>query len=387
MPDQPNLAQPPTFPDTADIPPAPQEASEPINIPPIITSSNTPKKRSEKLIATILGIFLLVGAIGAGVVLVGQKQDIREKAVGQCPVINGCVADHEESECNDSGEMCTVYIGEPGYESNSTVCSVAGTQCGTSGYYCMIFGSCHACIKYTTCYWKATNCVADVSCGTPTYTPTPEPTPQPENCGRCSNLPESQGCWVTWTDLNGGCDSDFYNNRYEKCPDSRCTGTPTPTPTGTLRVCNASCQADEQCSTGYCTNAGVCRNPSCPSDTDCICTGTPTPTPTPTPRVTPTPTPGSAMCMAVKAYDTNWNLLTGVQLSALSAGSVIRFTISGIPADQIDKARFTINGVLGPETINKKPGTNEYYVEYTIPAGVYSFTITAQIHHLTLGWF
>ena len=93
------------------------------------------------------------------------------------------------------------------------------------------------------------------------------------------------------------------------------------------------------------------------------------------------------MCTAVKAYDTNWNLLTGVQLSNLSAGSVVRFTISGTPADQIDKARFTINGVLKPETTNKKPGTNEYYFEYTIPAGVSSFTVTAQIHHLTLGWF
>ena len=355
MPDQPNLAQPPTFPDTPDIPPmpvtdTPQTPTPPPtpsddvpDIPPMIIDSSSPKKKSGRIIATILGILLLVGAIGAGVVLVGQKQDIREKATGQCPVINGCVADHEESECNDSGEMCTVYIGEPGYESNSTVCSVAGTQCGTSGYYCMIFGSCHACIKYTTCYWKATNCVADVSCGTPTYTPTPEPTPTH-------------------------------------------TATPTPTPTPTYGGCGAPCNDFDHCIPSLnCPGGpggGRCVNGSCPEETDCVCGS-----PTPTPRVTPTPTPGSAMCMAVKAYDTNWNLLTGAQLSALSAGSVIRFTISGIPADQIDKARFTINGVLGPETINKKPGTNEYYVEYTIPAGVYSFTITAQIHHLTLGWF
>jgi hypothetical protein len=93
------------------------------------------------------------------------------------------------------------------------------------------------------------------------------------------------------------------------------------------------------------------------------------------------------MCSAVKAYDTNWNLLTGVQLSALGAGDVIRFTVSGIPADKIDKARFTINGVLGSEITTKKPGTDEYYVEYTIPTGVYSFTVTAQIHHTTIGWF
>jgi len=118
------------------------------------------------------------------------------------------------------------------------------------------------------------------------------------------------------------------------------------------------------------------------------CTGgTPTPTPPPGATPTPTPTPPAAACTVVKAYDTNWNQLTAAQLSALTAGSVVRFTISGTPAGQIDKARFTINGVLGSEVTTKKPGTDEYYVEYTIPAGVSSFTVTAQIHHLTLGWF
>jgi hypothetical protein len=89
----------------------------------------------------------------------------------------------------------------------------------------------------------------------------------------------------------------------------------------------------------------------------------------------------------VKAYDVDWNPLDATQLSALTAGDVVKFTISGTPADQIDKARFTINGILGSEITTKKTGSEEYYVEYTIPASVYSFTVTAQIHHLTLGWF
>jgi hypothetical protein len=90
-------------------------------------------------------------------------------------------------------------------------------------------------------------------------------------------------------------------------------------------------------------------------------------------------------CTSVKAYDTNWNLLDTAKLSALKAGDKVRFAISGTPVDQIDNARFTINGVLTTNVTLKEPGT--YYTEYTIPAGVSSFTVTAEIHHLTLGWF
>jgi len=83
------------------------------------------------------------------------------------------------------------------------------------------------------------------------------------------------------------------------------TGTPTPTPAACNESCNVTIHPPINCQTGlicYQTSSlvgapGVCRNPSCAAETDCLCgTSTPIPTPTPTPTSTPTPvstaTPG-----------------------------------------------------------------------------------------------
>jgi hypothetical protein len=50
-------------------------------------------------------------------------------------------------------------------------------------------------------------------------------------------------------------------------------------------------------------------------------------------------------------------------------------------------ARFTINGGAPQITRNKKPGTDEFYIEYAIPAGVTRFSVKAELHHIELGWF
>jgi plastocyanin len=101
------------------------------------------------------------------------------------------------------------------------------------------------------------------------------------------------------------------------------------------------------------------------------------------------------MCTAIKAYDTSWNLLTPAQLSALKAGDKVRFTVAGSPADQIDKAQFAITAMVGEvnqgtpsgDVTVKKPGTDEYFFEYTIPDGTKSVSVTGQVHHSTLGWY
>jgi len=68
-------------------------------------------------------------------------------------------------------------------------------------------------------------------------------------------------------------------------------------------------------------------------------------------------------------------------------GDTVRFTVAGqASSGSFDKARFKINGVQRPEVTGKRPATEEYYDEYTIPAGITTFTINAQIHHATLGW-
>jgi hypothetical protein len=49
-------------------------------------------------------------------------------------------------------------------------------------------------------------------------------------------------------------------------------------------------------------------------------------------------------------------------------------------------ARFTINGVLKPDTATKRPGTNDLCQNFAIPAATTTFNVNAQIHHTTLGW-
>lgn len=75
-----------------------------------------------------------------------------------------------------------------------------------------------------------------------------------------------------------------------KCPVP--TPTVTPTPTIIPKSCNHVCANNFDCPVSYICNAGVCRNPSCVSSTDCVCTFTPKPTPTATPPIsTPVSTP------------------------------------------------------------------------------------------------
>jgi len=121
------------------------------------------------------------------------------------------------------------------------------------------------------------------------------------------------------------------------------------------------------------------------------CTSSQT-SPTPTPTLPPEE-PVAAQCLNILAYTTSWQPLSAEDLASLSPGDEIRFTVSGVATSgTIDTARFTINEIQMDAVTQKKPGTNEFYQEYTIPdmpAGQTSLTITvrAEIHHDSLGWF
>ena len=128
-------------------------------------------------------------------------------------------------------------------------------------------------------------------------------------------------------------------------------------------------------------------------------TNTPTPiptnttTPVPSTTITPpvpsaTPTPETAAsCNSVIIYDTDWNVLSQSDLDGLQPGDVVRLSVSGNSSQgNFDAARFTVNGITRPQVSNVKPGTNEFYEEYTIPNAVSNFTVTGEVHHSTLGW-
>lgn len=152
-----------------------------------------------------------------------------------------------------------------------------------------------------------------------------------------------------------------------QCPFESPAGEKTLAPGATL---TASCEQLEV--SGKC---GVCDDSACGGGG-----GPPPPTPTPTPAVT-------AQCREIKAYDTSWNLLDAAKLSQLKTGNIVRFAVLGqTNTGTISKARFRVNTGTWQETTTKKPGTEEFYTEYTLPAGLTSFKVEAEVFHSTLGW-
>lgn len=192
-------------------------------------------------------------------------------------------------------------------------------------------------------------------------------------------------------------------------------GGPSPTPRpGCNATCinAASCPAGDTCYFPTGSDIGYCRNALCIEAASCICTNpspTPTPVATPTPLPTPTATPGSTPqptptptpviscnCTIIKVYkvngsitdSNNWQELTSTQLSALQVNDVIYITTTGsVTNGTIDKARIRVNSsvwTVSNETANKKPGSNqEFYISYTIPAGVNTFSFEAEVHEQT----
>jgi len=90
-------------------------------------------------------------------------------------------------------------------------------------------------------------------------------------------------------------------------------------------------------------------------------------------------------CSLIKVYNSYWQQVSEQNLSLLRPGDQVYLSVLGSGAG-IDKARFRINGGGWQETTKKKSGTEEFYINYTIPAGINSFNIEAEVHHPTQGW-
>ena len=264
----------------------------------VVVGSENRKKGNSKAIATVLGILLLIGAVGAGVFLASQQQELRIGAwdcqkyifsVNQA----GLVTVQNGSTRNEPIQQAKVYI-------NSNL--------------------------------VATLDVPALDAGDAT------------NLGTVSVPANGSFSWQ----VVGTKDCED-QGRFDPQPTPTPTTIPTPTPTPT---------------------------------------GIPSPTPIPSPTSTPTPPPIGAACHDVVAYDSNWQVLSMSDLAVLAVGDTVRFAVGGTTTGgTFDKARFTINGTLRPEVTAQKPGSNEYFDEYTIPAGTTSFSVNAQIHHSSLGWF
>ena len=319
VPDVPtgDVSIPPPFPpETSPI----EGAPPPFDIPPVIVPAGKPKGfGGKKVIATILGLLVLVGGLGAGIILVRQQQDIREKAVTTDPYAT-CTRIPTSAITRETGDSLTIT------QADLNKCK----------QYCpdgQLFAA-----RY-----------------------------------KCDGINLSAGCQDNGVSLDASVGKSY--------------------PVGNLTC--GTVQIDVGCKNASGTWGSVkflsksaataCAPPPPPPGTTPPTAPPPPPTPTP-PGSTPTPPP-TAQCLNIQAFDTSWNKLSSTDLSNLKPGDKVRFTVAGqASSGKFDKARFKVNGVQRPEVTGKRPGTEEYFDEYTIPEGITTFSIGAQIHHETLGW-
>lgn len=353
------------------------------DIPPVITTSGTGGKKpvGKKMIATILGVLFLVGGIGAGVILVQNQQDIREKAA----VVNGGGGGGTTTTSTPIPTSApTSAPTEPDPEPALTC--YGGVAIGD--YACSNYYTCVECLSsgtYSGSVDAATYCTG-LPCD-PNTQEVSEKLDYGRDCteddqcysGICTNgkcgAPSTRFCEGNTCDLSFAgkslSDSCFIMH-YSSDDNDDPTINDNVIAQGVSRASLGAVDCGAEQIDVACGGAGFVDGlwERYPDD----CTETPQ-------------TPGvSASCLNIQAFDTEWNSITS--LSSLVAGDVVRFTVAGTTSSgSFDKARFNINGTFRSEVSVKKPGTEKFYDEYTIPENITTFTIDAEVHHTTLGWF
>lgn len=300
----------------------------------VVTAPHAPKKYGgKKIIATIFGIILLLGAVATGAYLV-RTQQLRIGQAWDCRLYafnvsrEGSVTVRNGSSRSEPTQQARVFI-------NGTLVATLDVPALSPGNAATL-GTVE--VPQAGFTWRV------------------DGTRDCEDEGRYE-APPKIACHGHGCTTNGDCEEGFV-----------CVNNPNYT-AGAVNICSKP------------QNISVCGTSENPSFNDC-CGDIPTHTPT------PTTTHVTAACQNVRAYDNDWNQLSLAQLESLSAGDIIRFTIVGTTSSgTFDRARFTVNGTSLGETTNLKPGGNEFYVEYTIPDGVFNFNVDAQIHHSVLDWF
>jgi hypothetical protein len=362
----------------------------PPDLPPVIM---TPRKKfgGGKIIATILGIFVLVGGVTAGVLLTQQSQIFQQKAAsnGSCP-----------ESCPTSGATTLSSCHPPQSDgtANMSICNKSGrtVNCGNES------GSDLKCFICKTAggKWTVLNSGA---CPTPTPTASPTPTPT------ATPTPTGPSLAITTDSFIDGqvgvsYRNSFYGEEYNdlnaklsfslinmppglSVPSALCGSSyPTDQPVDTEKY---ECALDGTPTTAgdYQVNVTLSDDAGRTVSKDIPITILPTtaapPTSTPTP--TPVSSPGAYECLSVKAYDTSWNALSDSALSSLLTGTQVQFCVasSGSP----DEAQFNIDGTLEPVTTTVRPGSTDFCQTYTIVPTDTTVTVKAKIHYAGQGWF
>ena len=408
---------------------SPTGSAAPTDLPPMVAG---PKKKfgTGKIIATILGLFLLVGGLGAGTYLVQQNQNINEEAaalnlsgsqksaydkcrgdsgseVCACRVAGICTrpdyqddpqspsnpivtpppsGGNNESSCNSGGGFwCNeVYDANnkriPGFctPQNKTCASTAtdnGYPMLTGANYRSVFpgNSCPAGFQSASCLCGPSSNQSKV-CFDRGFDGTIPGTGNQCNTpgGLCELYTNSQNSGGVTRAACGTVTSYYCKGNVDLSGGKSCDTSTGGTTTRPANFCG-TIQTDTACG-GFKTTTVPCKENSEQATT------TTTTTPTTPPSIT-------AQCQNIKAYSPTWALLTNTQLSALTTGSQVNFCVTGSASSgAFDKAKLTINTVVQAETTTVRPGSTDFCQLYNIPIGATTFNVTAQIHHVTLGW-
>ena len=300
-----------------------------------VVGTTPPKKKfaGGKVIATILGLFLLVGGVGAGIFLTGQNQDIREKAytptgskLDTCGFVE--VSFSESPECprleNNTGQNNV-----SSYQTRYTLKNVTNQR-----HVLQLSRLSHYCIEP----YGQINTSGGAHCGTDR---------QSQDMDLTLEANETKVVTISRSSLSGEACGSFQTDILLNSIDD-----------------NIDCHSPN---TGNSTlyGWGMCQ------------TGI------------PCNSNGGAKCQSIKVYSGSWTEYPVEKLSSLTTGNNIYLCASGTASSgNFDKAIFIINGVAQPETTKKRPGTEDYCYLYTLgdPNVNNRFNIRAKLHHVTLGW-
>lgn len=431
---------------TSTTPASPPPPSETLTVSSATPPPPPKKGVSKKLVGSLAALVLLSFGLVAGLLVVKQNQDIRQRAAGpaRCVGTESNPAAGSSCSCTSSGTTCTgpfIYrficdgdvsqcgngVGVPisednigntnGVACNKTVqIDVFSRNCRPDGINWVCGGRESDLMNYAI--WYSGECSNVPVCP---YTSTqaqvqidandPWGDSKTINLGQSVNLAgfhDGTGQFPTTMDV------DFTITRQGGgIPQTLTPPNPpqrvivfTPTQPGVYDFVGRTKDA----------NGNYYPETSC-QDTGTITVIGPTPTPTPvatpgsTPQPTPTPTPlpsasPLAQCLNIKFYSvsgnisnsSSWTQLTATDLAALSPADIIYVTITGgntTGGATIDKARIRVNATSwspADETTDIKPKANtsepdEYYVTYTIPpfgnGPSSTFTFGAEVHDAT----
>jgi len=451
MPNQsdPNQNKPPTsaIPTVADLPPLPPEFQKIGSEPSVATSPNTPgsagpanekvsvispatvtprkKFGGGRIIATILGILLLVGGVGAGIILTQQRQDVREKAeacdcgmadTGGClpctiggepvPSANVGITPGKDCECGikEGGFGCKPCSGEealPACGTNLTckTSSVSGASTCKNSYGDTLWccGSGQIINSSNTCQ-NSSSCPVGRSCGSSPVSGTTQCLSGGTTAFCCpagENYDQFNGCSQAQTEYcstNGECAfPKFCDSGTHKCiyaSNTTCgrdtdPGAPVCCSPEVAQNCATASKVCEESSRLECIGSVGGSNVWCTIDANSSqCGGAGTSPPSTNP-----PDGTSAQCLNVKAYDADFTLLTATQLSALKPDDVVNFCVAGSKtAGEFDRAEFKVGNAAKVATTTLRPGSNDFCQSYTIQATDTTVSVKARIHHTPLGW-